>query len=288
MSYDREHDISFVSSLDVWRQRLSSPIVYCATVPHVVASSFPDWISTGRRVMSFYEYVRRQEIVVEPSAPIDVKPHSVTSTGIFPTQNIFPYYLGKALRYDPTLRKGAVFTMVKDGPYATLGPFIPRLWRLSVIMSDQSFSLLQYNFHNLKTCPEGYETSFTYIPWDIPESLFLLNERKDATDLMLFLRHKFITDTPIKDSDKSRRFVLFGKTHSLMESLALQKEFIYPFITQGSFKLGRTQSSSEIGYLRKFPNLIRERDIWLKQGWYSYPSYFKQKALSASRDLGFT
>jgi len=105
---------------------------------------------------------------------------------------------------------------------------------------------------------------------------------------MLFLRDRFVKNLPITERDRSRRFVIFGKLCSLMESLSYQKEFIYPFVTQGVFKLSRTHLSSEIGYLSKFKNLSRERDNWLLQGWSGFVPYFKQKALSTSRELGFT
>jgi len=54
-------DAVFVSSVQAWKQQYVANCVYAPENPSVVLKEFPDWTFTVRKILNFYEYVKKEE-----------------------------------------------------------------------------------------------------------------------------------------------------------------------------------------------------------------------------------
>lgn len=187
-----ECDVTFVNSLDVWAQRSSSEVVYCAIGEVSVAQDFPDWVSTARNVRNFREYVRRKD--GKKREYQEIFPYAKVGKFVDKPVQLFPYAsVCKMEHYVAVLQCGEIFSLrIKDGEML-LGPFDPWNWRLAIIRDGLNWSLLRKNLKMYPQC-ENALCAEQYLPWDLTEDEFKEVDSKSQQELRkLYYQHEVIT-----------------------------------------------------------------------------------------------
>jgi len=218
-------DIAFVSSVEVWYQRLASPVVYAPVKVALASKEFPDWYHTGKEVGAFLEYVRRplpSPVVETWSIPVQK-----VKKDVYPASQIFPFIISPSVdiqNYVHTLTTGTLHSLIPQLKGVYLGHFNPLKWRTSVVLHGRVCALFRNNLH---LCPEIRSILYAArpLPWDMrPDEVKLFEEQSGYFQAQQSLRLAW-SQSFVWSVFKKKKVIVCGKTIALENYFGQQKEF---------------------------------------------------------------
>lgn len=253
----RDPEVIFVSSLDLWSQRLDSPVVYCSVNEKEALVSFPDWVPTGNQVRNFKEYRRENKKFPSVRDLTVLSPHCQQGTMLLPGLKPFPYirFKNEMGKYVETISNGRIYSWSVSGPYLELVEFDPQKWRQAVVCNGRAWSLLKNNLH-LYTAKYAMQSAGR-VPWDISLTELRNVFKKELWHVelwRLFLLGKRL------GAHLANWWQYFGEKKRLYQIIKEQKEFIL----SDDGILSRTPESLpfwEEGYLKGWELTMREARV---------------------------
>lgn len=175
-------DAVFLSSLQSWKQQFVANCVYVPENPSVVLREFPDWTFSARKVLNFYEYVKKEE--KKEIVQIWSEPHQYhRGTKLIPLP-FFPYVDSSLLRVPLRERTqwgvgGELFSLAPKDGHLEVVAFQPMMWRSSLWVREEKWC-------PVKDCLEfisfpGQMSTSIALPWDmLPQEVEDVEKRWDG------------------------------------------------------------------------------------------------------------
>jgi len=260
----QEAEIAFVNSLEVWHHQQAAPVVYAPYTPDSVQLEFPDWVSTGKKVSSMYEYVKQQIILEIPR----VKEEGQYLRGLLgPTHPIFPYldvtlldhYLGRRGKPHPHVKFYSL--KLRDG-IMIIEPFSPDKWRQSIwVDEDYKWGMAFTAIEHL-----GYHRGFMYaavpLPWNMTPDEIELVEKRVPNNLSSWRNERGLIFRNVK---AKKKWLIDGKDP--ISVIPLQNEFV----RMGSFHtydVHRSELAHPVSYCVVSPEISEEWGLCLSMDYY--------------------
>jgi len=260
-------DCVFMSSLAVWKTQLSGAAVYVPIRPESVRAQFPDWTHTGRKILNFFEYVRKVHCS-ETEVMVACKPHVRFGGSIRLPVRLFPYV-------DATLLHNVICEGDPEPPYQLVVPVLQgkylllrphttsfNSWRKMMWVGKQGYGsyLTSPSFDLGMGCV--LQAAFP-LPWDMSASEIRKIEEARVSDHQELLRALYRKKEKI--FPRTARFISANGFPTLAALLQNQKEFSYQEYSETHIKLKRNWDAhpafSENVYIREYwQKLLKEKD----------------------------
>jgi hypothetical protein len=259
-----EVEVVFVNSIEVWHHQQASSVVYAPYTPESMLLVFPDWVATGRRVSSMYEYVKQQLV---PEIP-KVREEGQYLRGLRgPVHPIFPYldvtvidhYLGKRGKPNPTVK---FYSLKMIDGVMHVHPFAPEQWRNSIWVDDK------YQWGMAHTAIEyiGYHRGFMYaavpLPWNMTPDEVERVESRISCNLSSWRREKGLV---FKRVNPRKKWLIDGKDP--LSVIASQQEFVR-MGTLTTYDVHRSELAHPVSYCQASPEILEEWGLCLSLDYY--------------------